>query len=193
MNTRIKELREYFGLSQRAFGEQIKTAGTHISCVERGINEPSDELINKICTAFGVKREWLLNGKGEMFSAYQPPYDEQHIGERVRTIRKEHGLSQRQFAEQIETTFDTVSRVELGKVIPARRWLQKVADKFGISLQWLLTGKETEENVVDAVLNRITTYLRANETARIATMEAINAGDDGIWIRIEQLVRERKK
>jgi len=35
--------------------------------------------------------------------------------------------------------------------------------------------------------------MRENEIARIAVMEAINAEDNGIWIRLEELVRERKQ
>ena len=38
----------------------------------------------------------------------------------------------------------------------------------------------------------IENYLRTNETARIAVIDAINSDDSDIWIRIEQLIQERQ-
>lgn len=128
-----------------------------------------------------------------MFTGKEPEMDTQHIGERIRQLRKENGLLQKDFADRIGATKETISVVEKGKRIPTDRWLQKVADEFGVSMQWLLTGVEDGQQVVERNIKRIGDYLRYNETARIAIMEAINSDDDGIWVRIEQLIRERQQ
>lgn len=85
-----------------------------------------------------------------------------------------------------------VSKAELSKLKPSERWLRKVAAECHEALQWILTGQEDEHQSVDQDIDQIGAFLRKKEIARIAVMEAIKTEDDGIWIRLEQLVREQQ-
>ena len=69
MNNRIKEVREYFKLSQGAFGQRIGLAKSGISRFEHGRNGTTDQTINSICREFGVNELWLRHGDegGPMF------------------------------------------------------------------------------------------------------------------------------
>ena len=69
MNERIKLLRKTIGLSQRDFGKKIGVGDTAISKIEKGENTPSEQTIKSICREFNVNYAWLLEGKGEMFTA----------------------------------------------------------------------------------------------------------------------------
>lgn len=69
MNNRIKLLRETLSLSQEAFGEKIGIGKTSISKIELGARNPSEQTIKSICREFNVNYAWLLEGKGDMFSA----------------------------------------------------------------------------------------------------------------------------
>ena len=50
MNERLKELRNYLGLSQEAFGETVGVTKAAISRIESGINSLSDRMILSIVT-----------------------------------------------------------------------------------------------------------------------------------------------
>lgn len=69
MNERIKLLRNTLNLSQEAFGEKIGVTRASISNMEKGIRNPSEQTVKSICREFNVNYAWLLEGKGEMFSA----------------------------------------------------------------------------------------------------------------------------
>lgn len=69
MNERIKLLRNTLNLSQEAFGEKIGVTRASISNMEKGTRNPSEQTIKSICREFNVNYAWLLEGKGEMFSA----------------------------------------------------------------------------------------------------------------------------
>lgn len=69
MNDRIKLLRNTLGLSQEAFGEKIGVTKASVSRLEKGERNPSEQTIKSICREFNVNYAWLLEGKGEMFSA----------------------------------------------------------------------------------------------------------------------------
>ncbi|XMB71451.1 helix-turn-helix transcriptional regulator [Mycoplasmatota bacterium WC30] len=57
--TRLKEIREEKGLSQREIAKLIQTSHTSISRYEKGVSM-SDETIKKICKALEVNADYFL-------------------------------------------------------------------------------------------------------------------------------------
>ena len=55
---KIKELRTCLQLSQAAFAKPIGLSPTHIARFEKGKSVPKDEIIENICSVFGVKRRF---------------------------------------------------------------------------------------------------------------------------------------
>lgn len=69
MNDRIKLLRKTIGYSQRDFGKKLGVGDTAISKLEKGERNLTDQMAKAICREFNVNYAWLLEGKGDMFSA----------------------------------------------------------------------------------------------------------------------------
>jgi transcriptional regulator with XRE-family HTH domain len=63
------------------------------------------------------------------------------IGERIREIRKEKGLTQIEFSKILGITQDKLSKYENGRVGVPIEIILKISDEFKISLDWLLKGK----------------------------------------------------
>jgi len=64
------------------------------------------------------------------------------IGDRIKKIRTDKGnLSQKEFALKIGTAASTVQRYEQVNAHPKGDILQRIHDVFGVSIDWLLTGK----------------------------------------------------
>lgn len=63
------------------------------------------------------------------------------IGDRIRKIRIESGMSQNQFAREIYVTRKTVYRWEQGKAVPYAHDVQHIAERFKISCDYLILGK----------------------------------------------------
>ena len=59
---------------------------------------------------------------------------DQDIGRRLRAIRSERGLSQRQLARVSGVANATISQIEAGRLNPTVSMLKKVLDGFPISL-----------------------------------------------------------
>lgn len=68
MNERIRELRKSLGLTLEKFGTPLGVGKTAISKIENGDRGVTDQMIKSICREYNVNEEWLVNGKGEMFS-----------------------------------------------------------------------------------------------------------------------------
>ncbi len=61
------------------------------------------------------------------------------IGDRVRYIRS--SLEQPEFAKEIGVTRNTVSGYENNNIIPSGKALLQMHEKFGININWLLSGE----------------------------------------------------
>jgi transcriptional regulator with XRE-family HTH domain len=61
------------------------------------------------------------------------------VGDRLRRLRLEAGLSQRQLSEP-GVSFPYISRIEAGARNPSVKALRKLAVKLGVSVEYLETG-----------------------------------------------------
>ena len=68
------------------------------------------------------------------------------IGDKILTLRKEKGWSQQILAKKIGTSGPIVGRYERGEMIPSVEVAKKLADTFGVTLDFLVdrTGRTTE-------------------------------------------------
>jgi len=63
------------------------------------------------------------------------------IGERLRSLRKERGLKQVEIAEEVGITRAYLSGLETGAATPGHATFMALASFYGVSLDWLTTGK----------------------------------------------------
>ena len=70
---RIKKIRETLEVSQRDFAKRVYISQTLLGDIELGNRNVNDRTIQLISTEFNVNKDWLLTGKGDMFSS--PPVD----------------------------------------------------------------------------------------------------------------------
>ncbi len=67
MNNRIKEIRNYFGLSQAEFGKRIGVSRDTIANMELNRIEIKDIHMKSICKEFNIDYIWLTTGQNNMF------------------------------------------------------------------------------------------------------------------------------
>jgi transcriptional regulator with XRE-family HTH domain len=72
----------------------------HISQIEKGTREPSEQLLKHICLRFFTSENWLKKGEGEMFVSPEEViknqiarFDERAVIDAFCLIMKEHGLN----------------------------------------------------------------------------------------------------
>ena len=64
---RVREVRKSLGLTMEKFGASLGVGKTAISKIEKGENGLTDQMCISICHEYGVSKEWLRSGSGEMF------------------------------------------------------------------------------------------------------------------------------
>lgn len=66
------------------------------------------------------------------------------FGERLYELRKKAGLSQEQLAEVLEVSRQSISKWESDKAYPEMTRLVYMSDYFGVSLDYLMRGTESD-------------------------------------------------
>jgi transcriptional regulator with XRE-family HTH domain len=70
-NTRLKMLRKTLNISQKAFAKGIYISTSYYAEIELENRRVNDRIIELVSSKYNVNKDWLLTGKGEMFS--KPP------------------------------------------------------------------------------------------------------------------------
>ena len=64
------------------------------------------------------------------------------LGQRLKQRRESLKITQRQLAESLEVTPQHISAIEQDKRIPSLSFLTKLAEELGITIDYLVAGKE---------------------------------------------------
>ena len=72
MNERLIKIREELGISQREFCKNIFVSQSYYAQIESGARPLNDRIILLICSQYSVNKEYILTGKGEIFSEDLP-------------------------------------------------------------------------------------------------------------------------
>jgi len=79
--SRIKAVRKALQISQRDFCKGIFLSQSYYGKIETGTRKPNDRIFELISNKYNVNKEWLVTGKGNMFSAPPPDVElEQLVG-----------------------------------------------------------------------------------------------------------------
>ena len=128
VGSRLKAVRSELGVTQKTMAKRLGVTFGLISGVERGRFGLTDNMADALCSTWPINKEWLLNGRGDMFTQKVgiPSFN----GEMVQLLRKKLGLSKRSFARQIGYSDKPVWMVECGRCALSARMLTKIREVF---------------------------------------------------------------
>ena len=134
MNERLKTLRKFFGIKQRQLAERLGVSLGAVGTWEMGKDPIPKARIYQICKEFGVRREWLEDGKGEML---EPPSDARKLSD-----FSDDELS----AELINRIYDKLpenAKLDFIRFCISLKWKGKNA----VPISELITSDDTLEDV----------------------------------------------
>ncbi|MFC1918942.1 helix-turn-helix domain-containing protein, partial [Chloroflexota bacterium] len=160
---RLRELREQAGLSQSQLAEKVGVNFTYLSKIESGAKSaPSEKVILKLAKALNTDKDELMTLAGRVPSdiaeVLKSPQTLQLLrsgcneGEvmaatekgrfniRLRELRKQAGLSQRQLAKRIGVNFSYLSKIESGALPPpSKKVILTLAEALNANKDELMT------------------------------------------------------
>ena len=145
---KLKMLRKKQGLTQKEVADFLGTVQGVYSKWERGVYEPNYEDLSMLACIFDVSIDFLLSEYLEISKESYLKLKKQKVEEkknlfsvRLKELRLQHGFSQEELANRIGINQSSYSDWETGKCKPNYEGLEKIADFFGVSLDWLVGRK----------------------------------------------------
>ena len=116
----------------------------------------------------------------------------QNIATNISAMRNSAGMTQAQFAEKLNYTDKAISKWERGESVPDIAVLWKIADMFGVTVDWLISDHGSSEATPDAEAvragkqNRILISLLSSVgvwfIATIVFIVLQSIGADRVWL-----------
>ena len=141
---KLKVLRKKKGLTQQEVADLVHVDRVRITNWENGKREPNFENISMLACIFDVSIDFLLSENLEISKETYLKLKEEKknlFSVRLKELRLQHGFSQEELAEKIGIKRNSYSDWENGKCKPNYEKLEKLADFFGVSLDWLFGRK----------------------------------------------------
>ena len=84
------------------------------------------------------------------------------IGERLKELRTQKGLSQAELAKKLNLSKSTISMIEVGSRNPSFEVLELIADFFNVDMAYLLGKEEQSRYFMDYALYSVASELSAD-------------------------------
>lgn len=118
--------------------------------------------------------------------------------DRIKAIRKDHSLTQTEFADQIGATRAMIASYEGGAVVPSDTILKLICKEFNVSYAWLKTGEGPMEDPTSdrETLEKLTDVYQSLPD-RLKTLVDVLVDMDPEWWKtldaaFEEIERRRK-
>ena len=91
---------------------------------------------------------------GKMNKMNAPNSSPEDVGARIRSVRKMAGHTQTKMAEVIGSSWSSISKIEIGAKGISSAMLNRIADAYGVSNEWLANGtggNPSRDAIADAI------------------------------------------
>lgn len=155
---RLKRLRKEAHLTQQDVADYFKTSPQNYAQWESGKISPKLESLEKLASYFGVSVSYLVgesdtidDGAFKEQSEHAQLSDDKIFTERLKELREKSGLTQKQVAERLNISQSAYAQWETGKLNPKKETIQKFADLFNVSYDYLWYGT-SEAQITNAII-----------------------------------------
>ena len=147
---RLHALRKEQKLTLEKFAEPLGVTKQAVGRWEKGERQPSLALFSKIAESYEISTDYLLGLSDRREKTQQEEgrmYSPKLLSERIKSLRKQQGLTLEQVGVEIGVTKQTTSRWETGVRQPSLEMLARIAEFYGVSADYLLGLSDKRERM----------------------------------------------
>jgi len=123
-------LHKHFGLSKGA-----------VTNWRKGKCSPRLSFLDKYCSEYGVNKNWIFTGEGDMFAGDLSGGDRDFI-RKIDLIKKETGITNKEIANKLHSYSTVISELKAGKTKVRPEWVEIIEKEYGFIWNDLEARKE---------------------------------------------------
>lgn len=144
---RMKDLRTYFGNTQKELAEILGVSRSTYAGWENGLDAIILPKLNDFCNYYGVSLDYICGlTNTKKYDIINDKIDKNILGRNLKEIRTNNKHTQDKVANIINVGQSNYSKCELGKMYIHTYALIEFAKHYKVSIDWLC-GKTTESKI----------------------------------------------
>ena len=144
---RMKEIREYFGDTQKEIAETLNTTRSTYAGWENGLDDIPLLKLNEFCNHYGISLDYVCGLTNiKKYEIINTTIDKEVIGNNLKQIRIENNDTQDYVATSIKIDQSNYSKYELGKILIHTYPLIEYAKLYNISIDYIC-GKRKNSDI----------------------------------------------
>lgn len=156
---KLRQAREARGLKLDEVAEVAGLAPSYLAGLERGELAPSMIALQRLTEALGITVNQLMANSKAM-------------GEKIRWVREQLGLTQAELAEGAEVSPGLVGQIEQGKIQPSLRTIERIAEALHSTPCFLITEQDDIQSFLSALPPELRKLLLDPKVQRILYLVA---------------------
>lgn len=149
---KLKELRKEKGITQNKLAHDINLARSTISMYENGLSEPNLEILIQLSKYFNVSTDCLLGLDNSIEEINLREYKINTV-EKILQLIKSSGKSEYTIKKETGLPNSIFTNWKQGRNKPSAEALCKIADYFGVSVDYLMGRETPSQEPLFALLN----------------------------------------
>lgn len=144
---RMKEIREYFGDTQKEIAETLNTTRSTYAGWENGLDAIPLLKLNEFCNHYGISLDYVCGLTNiKKYEIINTTIDKEVIGNNLKQIRIENNDTQDYVANSIKVDQSNYSKYELGKILIHTYPLIEYAKLYNTSIDYIC-GKRKNSDI----------------------------------------------
>ncbi len=136
---RLKSIRENRNLKQKDLANILDISESCYSRYENELDILPSIYLNILCHSLDISIDYLFNlTNKKIYNNIKKDINNILAGKRIKTFRKENGLTQTKLAEILNTVQPVIANYENGKHLIATPFLYAICKKYHVSADYLL-------------------------------------------------------
>lgn len=118
------------------------------------------------------------------------------VGERIKYVRKEKGITQQELADALDLKQNTIATYEMDRTRPSERTLKSICAKFGVNYLWIADEDgepfvkiDRDEEIMDFV-NRL---IRGEDSFKTRLVSVLANLEEDEWMLLEKMAKKLAK
>lgn len=149
MGEKLRLAREDRGMTLREIAAEASISPTYLSEIERDNVHPAVSVLKRLARALHVPLASILS----------PTERNGFLGEKLRRLREKLGMTQAELGAQAGVSAALIGQVELGRVSPSLKTINKIASALGVSPCYLVLDSHGLDELLPAMSQELRSLL----------------------------------
>lgn len=163
LGTKIRDFRTDRGMTLTQLAKKLEVSPSFLSAVERDIKKPSLIMLKKISSHLSISLSYLMTS----------PEENTATGEKLRSARKDRGLSIEDLAELSEIPVEDIRNIENNTIAPSLQHLEKLSAALNVTIRYFVSRSPQDSKLGDKI-KALREKVEMSQ-AQLASMASISA------------------